>query len=115
MTSAASRFLFVGMLVVSLSACSSEPHADKPVAVVLNIDLSPDALLVDGEIVSLSGLSQLLENETKQQPTFASVSIAGDVPMSTVTELMSNLRSSNILGVHYASNSPKQAFYPVTS
>lgn len=114
MTAAVLRFAFVAVLFIGLSACSSETAEDNPVAIVLKIELSADALLVDGETVSPSDLSQLLKIEASHQSTFASVHISGDAPMSRVNELMIDLRSSDVLGVHNASDGPRQAFYSVT-
>ncbi len=114
MTAAVLRFTLAAVLFTSLSACFSETTEDDPVAVVLKIELSADGLLVDGEAVSISGLSQLLKSEASRQPTFASVHISGDAPVSRVNDVMTGLRGSDVLGVHYAADSPRQAFYPVT-
>jgi len=114
MSRAFSRFLCAGLLVFSFSACSSESASDQPVAVVLNIGLSAEELQIDGVAIPHSELSQVIQQETKLQATLASISIADDVSVASVNELMSILRSSDILGVHYTTNNEKQAFYRIT-
>lgn len=113
MNISSSRFLLFCTLVLALSACSQTDGSSGPVAVILSIELSPDALLVDGTPVSNDQLISIVEKEAKSHQTFASLNIDGNTPMELVNGLMHSLRNSKIAGVHYTSESGKQEFYQI--
>jgi L-lactate utilization protein LutB len=109
-----SRILFVGLIVFLMTGCNSRQASEGPVAVVVNLGLTAEAVVFDGQEIVVADLDKLLAEETKSHLAFATVSIGGDVPMEAVNSFMQVLRSSGLQGVHYTSSGSKQEFYPMT-